>query len=167
MCEGKVILMDKHEKINMILDHFIQSEELISSPSKVWRLFVLKHFKKIHSQEWSVNDLLNEMQNNGIDFKYGDTMARYPVIELLQYISELANIKNFQYRLTNGPSYKLLTAEKVGGDRKLTIMDFQNHRIIKCWFNSIDELENKDLKKYLHSIMDSILCGQYDYTNSD
>lgn len=89
-------LRRKREKKELILNHQVNGEAFISSPSRLWKNIVLSHFNRINRGDLSLNQLLLIMKDKGITFTQQDALVKYPVMECLQYIAKISNT-DFMY----------------------------------------------------------------------
>ncbi|MFS1519507.1 hypothetical protein V1503_24070 [Bacillus sp. SCS-151] len=81
----------KEEQMEIILNHYVDGEVYISTPSKVWKQIVLNHFNKVYRNELTVDELLTLLQREGVQFNQSLKLVRYPVVECLRFISACCN----------------------------------------------------------------------------
>ena len=85
--------LDKEKRAQMIqqvIDHQVVGEAYINTPANVWKLLVLKNFKKVQSGELSVEALVKLLESQGVNFEQKPTLVYYPVEDCLKYISKLS-----------------------------------------------------------------------------
>ncbi|MEQ3505446.1 hypothetical protein ABMY47_21685 [Pseudoalteromonas sp. BZP1] len=91
--EETIELRRKREKKELVLNHQVNGEAFISSPSPLWKNIVLSNFNRIHRGDITISQLLIIMKDKDISFTQHDNLVKYPVIECLHFIAKVSNIK--------------------------------------------------------------------------
>ncbi|WP_078557137.1 hypothetical protein [Bacillus alkalicellulosilyticus] len=69
----------KIDKIESILNHQVEGEAFILTPSREWKQIVLKHFNQVHRGELGIKELLTILKEKGVRFSQKDSLVEYPV----------------------------------------------------------------------------------------
>ncbi|MFC0273616.1 hypothetical protein ACFFIX_19680 [Metabacillus herbersteinensis] len=91
--EDDLIEKRRNEKIESVLNHQVQGESFIQSPSREWKKIVLNHFNKIYRNELSLAELLTVLKTRGIIFSQKESLVQYPIKECLEYIAKVSKIE--------------------------------------------------------------------------
>jgi hypothetical protein len=88
--ERQLEIKKRHAKVQAIINHTVEGEGYINATSKEWKNIVLKKFNHIQRKEWTIENLVDHLESEGITFNQSKSLIVYPVRECLLYISKVA-----------------------------------------------------------------------------
>ncbi|MBE7122942.1 hypothetical protein CN931_14485 [Bacillus sp. AFS054943] len=83
----------RQQKFDMVFNHSVQGEGYILSPSHKWKTIVLQNFNKIQRNEMTVEQLVDLLEKEGVEFTQHKSLINFPVLECLNYIAKISGTK--------------------------------------------------------------------------
>ncbi|MED1384188.1 hypothetical protein [Bacillus mycoides] len=79
----------RREKIEIIFSHRVKGESYFHGSSYQWKNIVYQNFNKIQQKELKMEQLIFEMEKEGIIFAQHRSLIHYPVIDFIKYIAKV------------------------------------------------------------------------------
>lgn len=79
------------EKIDSILNHYVMGEAYILTPSSEWKMIVLRYFNYIQQGKINLMELVDKLENDGVQYNQSKELVKYPIKECLLHIAKVAN----------------------------------------------------------------------------
>ncbi|MGX1195754.1 hypothetical protein [Metabacillus sp. SLBN-84] len=137
--------MDRQEKIEHVLNHPIKSETMFSDPT-LWKKIVLEHFNQIYRKEIGMRELIRILMENGVSSDvYSETLWKYPVKELLEYIAQLSGITDLEVDPHTEQRFFKMNISATGAEKSLVIMDTFEGRTFRIRAEAMKSLKSHDL----------------------
>jgi hypothetical protein len=75
-------------KLDEILNHYVNGEAYFTGESRKWKEVVLNSYELIHTGRISIPQLLQKIQDQGIECKQPEKIMAYPIREYLEFIGK-------------------------------------------------------------------------------
>ncbi len=93
--------MNKHEKIESILDHTVKNEDDFLTNPRQWKTIALNNFNKVHRGELGLMEVVHEILDQGVELNgVNDTIASYRIKEFMEHIAKVSDIEDFDPKMT-------------------------------------------------------------------
>lgn len=137
--------MDRNTKINQVLTHKTSHDDMFDDPDS-WKKVVLLHFNQIYRKEIGMRELVEILQNNGVSSTtFSDTLWKYPIRELLEFIAIISDIADLEILPHLGQRFYLMQKTSGMHGRTLHIMDTFKGAQLRISESDLEALTSNDL----------------------
>jgi len=137
--------MDRSTKINKVLAYQTRHDNMFDD-AHAWKKYVLLHFNQIYRKEIGMRELVQILQDKGVSSAtFSDTLWKYPIRELLEFIAKLSDITDLEILPHTGQRFFLMHKTSEWGDQTLHIMDTFKGVQLHIRENDLEGLVSNDL----------------------
>lgn len=137
--------MDRSTKINKVLTYQTRHENMFDDPNS-WKREVLLHFNQIYRKEIGMRELVQILQRKGVSSAtFSDTLWKYPIRELLEFIAILSDIKDLDILPHTDQRFFLMHKTSGRDGQTLHIMDTFRGAQLRIRESDLEKLTSNDL----------------------
>ncbi|MEC5240683.1 hypothetical protein [Bacillus mycoides] len=79
----------RREKIEIIFSHTVKGESYFHGSSYKWKNIVYQNYNRIQQKELEIEQIISEIEKEGIRFAQHRSLIHYPVIDFVNYIAKV------------------------------------------------------------------------------
>ncbi|EJR30472.1 MULTISPECIES: hypothetical protein [Bacillus] len=79
----------RREKIEIIFSHTVKGESYFHGSSYKWKNIVYQNYNRIQQKELEIEQIISEIEKEGIRFAQHRSLIHYPVIDFVKYIAKV------------------------------------------------------------------------------
>lgn len=137
--------MDRNTKIHQVLTHKTSHDDMFDDPNS-WKKVVLLHFNQIYRKEIGMQELVQILQENGVSSTtFSDTLWKYPIRELLEFIAIISDIVDLEILPHMGQRFYLMQKTSGWQGRTLHIMDTFKGAQLRISESDLETLTSNDI----------------------
>ncbi|MGN7891107.1 hypothetical protein ACTJJY_03175 [Bacillus sp. 22475] len=79
----------RREKIEIIFSHTVKGEGYFHGSSYKWKNIVYQNYNRIQQKELGIEQIISEIEKEGVCFTQHRSLIHYPVIDFVKYIAKV------------------------------------------------------------------------------
>jgi len=79
----------RREKIEIIFSHMVKGESYFHGSSYKWKNIVYQNYNRIQQKELEIEQIISEMEKEGVRFAQHRSLIHYPIIDFVKYIAKI------------------------------------------------------------------------------